>query len=130
MSTVFTEPINLGDLVKYEEDNLFYSRDNVIVASNQVLALGTVVGMTDTQRVTALAPAATDGSQNAYGILLHAVDTTLTNTLPGKAEAVVLARECVVSDAYVIWPSGISASDKAIAIQQLKVPGILIRQGA
>jgi hypothetical protein len=126
MSTVFSEPINLGDLVKYEEDNLFYSRDSVTVAPNQVLALGTVVGMTDSQRVTALAPAATDGSQNAYGILLHAVDTTT----PGKTEALVLARECVVSDAYVVWPVGISANDKATAIQQLKVPGILIRQGA
>jgi hypothetical protein len=126
MSTVFSEPINLGDLVKYEEDNLFYSRDTVTVAPNQVLALGTVVGMTDTQRVTALAPAATNGSQNAYGILLHSVDTTV----PGNAEALILARECVVSDAYVVWPSGISANDKATAIQQLKVPGILIRQGA
>ncbi len=127
MSTVFSEPINLGDLVKFEEDTQGYSRDTVIVEDDQVLAMGTVVGrITSSKQVTALAPSVSDGSQNACGILLQAIDTTP----PGKHEAVMLARESVVSDSYVIWPAGISAGDKATATAQLKALGILIRQGA
>lgn len=127
MSTVFIEPTNLGDLVKYEEDCLLYSRDQVIVAPGQVLKLGTVLGrVTATQQVKAFDPAATDGSEAPCGLLLNVVDTTL----PGKNSAVMLARESVVSDAYVMWPVGISAGDKAAAIQHLKSIGILIRQGA
>ena len=38
------EPLNLGDLLKYEAPNL-YSRDRVTVASGQNLPLGTVVGI-------------------------------------------------------------------------------------
>ena len=127
MSTVFSEPINLGDLVKYEEPTQAYSRDIVMMAPNQVLALGTVVAMVSaTKMMTALAPTATDGSQNACGILLHDVDTTS----PGSDEAIVLSRESVVSGAYVVWPAGITTQEKELATAQLKALGILIRQGA
>jgi hypothetical protein len=127
MSTVFTEPINLADLLKYEEVSQGYSRDIVTAAPNLTLPLGTVVGMiTSSTLIKALNTAATDGSQNAYGILLHDVDTTQT----GKHEALILARHSVVSKDYVVWPVGISAGDKATATAQLKTLGILIRQGA
>lgn len=127
MSTVFSEPINLGDLVKFEEVMQAYSRDTVIVAPALTLPIGTVVGfMTDVEQVRALTLAVTDGSQNAFGILLHDIDTTQA----GKHEAVILARHAVVSSDYVVWPTGITAEDKAAAIAQLKTLGILIRQGA
>ena len=42
--TAINEPLNLGDLLKYEEDSLHYSREVATVASGQKLALGTVVG--------------------------------------------------------------------------------------
>ena len=127
MSTVFSEPINLGDLVKFEEVTQQYSRDVVTMAPNQVLPLGAVVAMiSSSKQITALTPAATDGSQIACGILLQAIDTTQ----PGKHEALILARESVVSDAYVVWPAGISESNKDLAASHLKTLGILIRQGA
>jgi large subunit ribosomal protein L35 len=44
MPTVFTEAMNLGDLLKFEAPNL-YSRDRATVASGQNLPLGTVVGI-------------------------------------------------------------------------------------
>jgi hypothetical protein len=60
----------LGDWLKFEEDNL-YSRDEVTVASGQNLATGTVVGIITTSgKVTQLAPAANDGSENAAGVLV------------------------------------------------------------
>ena len=40
----FTEPLNLGDLLKYEAPNL-YSRDRITVASGQNLPLGAVLGI-------------------------------------------------------------------------------------
>lgn len=127
MSTVFLEPSHLGDLVKYEEATQSYSRDLVTLASNQVLPLGAVVAMiTSSQRITALAPAATDGSQNACGILLQAVDSTL----PGTHQALMLARLSVVAAPHVVWPAGIASTDQDLATAQLKTLGILIRQGA
>lgn len=42
--TVINEPLNLGDLLKYEEDCLRYSREIATVSAGQKLALGTVVG--------------------------------------------------------------------------------------
>ena len=44
MPTVFSESMNLGDLLKYEAPNL-YSRDRVTVVAGQTLPLGAVVGM-------------------------------------------------------------------------------------
>ncbi|MCL9857071.1 head decoration protein, partial [Ralstonia solanacearum] len=65
--TVLQEPLNLGDLLKYEAPNL-YSRERITVAAGQTLPLGTVVGMvTATGKVKQLDPSATDGSQYAAG---------------------------------------------------------------
>jgi hypothetical protein len=66
MPEMFSEGLNLGDLLKYEAPNL-YSRDQVTVAAGQNLPLGTVVGMVTatTAKVKQIDPAATDGSQVA-----------------------------------------------------------------
>jgi hypothetical protein len=91
-----------------------------------VLKLGTVLGrITASQQVKAFDPAATDGSETPCGILLHDVDTLL----PGKGIALMLAREAIVSDAYVLWAAGVSTGDKTAATQHLKALTILIRQG-
>ena len=71
------EPLNLGDLLKYEAPNL-YSRDRVTVASGQNLPLGTVVGIvTATAKFKQLDPSAEDGTQVAAGVLLQACDAAL-----------------------------------------------------
>ncbi len=127
MSAVFTESINLGDLVKYEEVSQGYSRDTVAVAPNLTLVLGTVVGlMSEFQQIRQLTLGTSDGSQKACGILINAIDTHAT----GNHDSVILARHAVVSSDYLVWPVGITAEDKATAIVQLKALGILVRQGA
>ena len=74
MPTVFSESMNLGDLLKYEAPNL-YSRDRVTVVAGQTLPLGAVVGMvTATGKVKQIDPSATDGSQYAAGVLMQAVE--------------------------------------------------------
>ena len=81
------EPLNLGDLLKYEAPNL-YSRDRVTVASGQNLPLGTVVGLvTATGKFKQLDPSAEDGTQVAAGVLLQACDASLIDRDDGLGVA-------------------------------------------
>lgn len=122
---VQTEPNYLGDWLKFEEDSL-YSRDEVVVASGQNLATGTVVGVvTASGKVTQLAPAASDGSENAAGVMLNPVDASAADQ-PGA----IIARHAICSDKGLVWPASITGPQKAVAIAQLKTLGILVREGA
>jgi hypothetical protein len=119
------EPLNLGDLLKYEAPNL-YSRDRVTVAAGQNLPLGTVVGVvTATGKVKQIDPSAEDGTQVAAGVLLQGCDATLAD----RDNGLVVARHAIVSDHALQWPEAITAAEKASAIAQLKALGVLVRQG-
>ena len=121
------EPLNLGDLLKYEDDCLNYSRDQVTVAAGQNLELGAVVGrVTATTKLKRFDPAASDGSEHATGILLGTVDATLID----RDDAVVLSRHGIVASGAVVWPASITAEQKAAATAALEARGILIRQSA
>ena len=123
--SVLAEPLNLGDLLKYEAPNL-YSRDRVTVASGQNLPLGTVVGIvTATGKYKQLDPSAEDGTQVAAGVLLQNCDATLAD----RDNGLVVARHAIVSDHALQWPEAITAAEKALAIAQLKALGVLVRQG-
>jgi hypothetical protein len=115
----------LGDWLKHEEDNL-YSRDEATVISGQNLGTGTVVGIiTASGKVTQLAPGASDGSQNAAGVLLNAVDASASDK-----QGVIIARHAMCSDKGLVWPGSITGPQKTVAIAQLKTLGILVREGA
>ncbi len=126
MNTINEAP-NLGDLLKYEEDSLRYSREVATVAAGQNLELGAVVAReTASGKLKRLDPAATDGTEVAAGILLLAVDASLIDV----AGSLLLSRHAVVASSAVVWPSGISAPDQAAATDTLATLGILIRQSA
>ena len=119
------EPINLGDLLKYEAPNL-YSRDRVTVAAGQTLPLGTVLGqITATGKVKQIDPSATDGTQVAAGVLMQACDAALAE----RTDGLVVARHAIVSDHALQWPTGITTGEQQAAIAQLKSLGVLVRQG-
>lgn len=121
------EPLNLGDLLKYEEGRLNYSREQVTVASGQNLELGAVVGrVTATGKLKRFDPVATDGTEDVAGILLGAIDATLIE----RDAALLLARHAIVASHAVVWPAGITAEQKVAAIAALEARGILIRQSA
>ena len=125
MPTVFTEAMNLGDLLKFEAPNL-YSRDRVTVASGQNLPLGTVLGIvTACGKYKQIDPSAEDGTQVAAGVLLQGCDATLAD----RDNGLVVARHAIVSDHALQWPEAITAAEKASAIAQLKALGVLVRQG-
>lgn len=124
---VINQALNLGDLIKYEEDCLNYSRDVVTVEAGQNLPLGCIVGrVTTTGKVKQLDPGAEDGSHLPVGILLDAVDATLID----REDALILARHGVVASKAVVWPVEISNAQQAAITSQLASLGILIRQTA
>ena len=121
-----TEPLNLGDLLKYEAPNL-YSRDRVTVVSGQSLPLGAVVGIvTASGKFKQIDPSAEDGSQVAAGVLLQASDATLAD----RDDGLVVARHAIVADHTLAWPDAVTNSEKLAAIAQLKALGVVVRQGA
>lgn len=123
--TVFEETNRLGDVLKYEAPNL-YSRDEVIVANGQNLAIGTVVGvLTADGTVVALDPSENDGSEVAAGVIANDV-----NTSGGATASWMVSRHAIVSDDGIVWPGSITAAQLATATLQLKQLGILIRKGA
>ncbi|EKF9276382.1 head decoration protein [Vibrio cholerae] len=123
---VIQEPNNLGDLLKYEAPNL-YSRDLATVAAGQQLSLGTVVGLESaTNKLHALDPTATDGTEIAIGVLATDVDATLIDV----DDALLIARHAIVASAAIVWSAGITAAEQAAAISQLKTLGVLVRAAA
>ncbi len=123
--SVLAEPLNLGDLLKYEAPNL-YSRDRVTVAAGQNLPLGTVLGIvTASGKYKQIDPSAEDGTQVAAGVLLQACDAALID----REDGLVVARHAIVSNHALQWPEAITAAEKASAIAQLKALGVLVRQG-
>lgn len=120
-----TEPNNLGDLLKFEADNL-YSRDRVTVAARQALQLGHVVGrVTATGHVAALDPAATDGREQAAGVVITPI---ITADAPSP-DGLIVARHATVADQALVWPTAITPEQRMACIQQLRAIGVLMRQG-
>jgi hypothetical protein len=124
--SAIAEPLNLGDLLKYEAPNL-YSRDRVTVASGQNLPLGMVVGIvTATGKFKRIDPSADDGTQVAAGVLLQAIDAAQADRDGG----LIAARHAIVAGHALSWPDAITTAEKLTAIAQLKALGVLVRQGA
>ena len=123
--TTATEPNNLGDLLKFEQDAL-YSRDEITVATGQTLTLGAVVGRnTASREIAALDPSANDGTEIAIGVMAEMVDATAATT-----PAVMIARHALVARPALVWPSGITAAQIVTALSQLEQRGIVAREGA
>ena len=121
-----SETNNLGDLLKYEAPNL-YSRDLATVAAGQNLVLGTIVGRDSTTgKLKALDPAATDGTENAVGVLAADVDATLID----REDALLISRHAIVANHALAWPVAITSTEKTAAIAQLEARGVIVRPAA
>ncbi|PVZ47994.1 head decoration protein [Thalassobacter stenotrophicus] len=102
-----------------------YTRETVIIASGAgKLEPGTVLGkITTGGKYTTLAPAATNGSQNAVGILWTGVDATDADA-PG---VVVLRGPAIVNRHEIIWPEGGTEAQITAATNALASLGIILR---
>ena len=102
-----------------------YTRETVTIASGAgKLAPGTVLGkITTGGKYIALAPAATNGSQNAAGILWSDVDAT-----DAEASGGVLVRGPAIANRHeLIWPEGATEAQITTATTALAALGIILR---
>jgi hypothetical protein len=105
------------------EANFWRSRSHEILAAGHTGVAGTVVGrITANKKLVPLAPAATDGSENAVGVLFDAADATAEDK-----RVVLLGRDFEADGALLSWPAGIAAPDKAEAVAALAALGIVVR---
>ena len=118
----FNEPVHAAEFL-LSEANGDRSRENATVLSGQNLRAAAVVGrITTGGRIRELAPAASDGSQNAMGVLYAAV-----NAAGADARGVIVARDAEVNAAMLQWPTGITVPQRTAAIAQLAALGIIVR---
>jgi hypothetical protein len=119
-----TEGNHAGGFLAWETSR-DYTRETVTLASGAgKLAPGTVLGkITTGGKFTQLAPAASNGSQNAAGILWGAVDATAADA-PG---VVVLRGPAIVNRNEIVWPAGATEPQIAAATTALAALGILLR---
>jgi len=75
-------------------------------------------------KLTALAPAALDGSQDAVGVLGIATDATSAD-MP----IMFIARNAVLAANKIVWPGGATTPQKTLATTQLAALGITLRTG-
>ena len=122
---VLTENNRLDDVVLWEEDNQ-YSRDKITVLSGENLALAAVVGVvTASGKYAEYDPDATDGTEDAAGILVAAVDATAADQL-----GVAIVRDAMIVAEELVWNAGVDAAGKTAALAELKALGIIVREQA
>ena len=102
-----------------------YTRETITSASGAgKLEPGTVLGKIATGgKYTGLAPAATNGSQNAAGILWAGVDASAADA-PG---VVLLRGPALVNQHEIIWPDGATEAQITAATTALATLGIILR---
>jgi hypothetical protein len=122
--SILTETNHAGGFLVWEvlRD---YTRETVTIASGAgKLEPGTVLGkITTGGKFTKLTPAATNGSQNAAGILWAGVDASAADS-PG---VVVLRGPALVNRHEIIWPEGATEAQITAATTALGALGIILR---
>ena len=122
--SILTETNHAGGFLVWEvlRD---YTRDTVTIASGAgKLEPGTVLGkITTGGKFTKLTPAATNGSQNAAGILWAGVDASAADALG----VVILRGPALVNRHEIIWPEGASEAQITAATTALGALGVILR---
>lgn len=122
--TMLTEGKHAGGFLVWEvlRD---YTRETVTIAAGAgKLEPGTVLGkITTGGKYTTLAPAATNGSQNAAGILWDKVDASAADA-PG---VIMLRGPAIVNRHEIIWPDGATEAQITAATTALATIGIILR---
>ena len=122
--TMLTEGKHTGGFLVWEvlRD---YTRETVTIASGAgKLEPGTVLGrITTGGKYTSFAPRASNGSQNASGILWDSVDASAAD-----APGVVLLRGPAITNRHdLVWPDGATEAQITTATTALASIGIILR---
>ena len=121
-SIVTSRPFPPSHFVCGELDTI--SLENITIASGAGLIVdGTVAGIvTATGKWKIHDPAATDGTENAAGIIVDNHNATSAERI-----AAAVVRHAEVSSANLTWKTGITNEQKATALALLKTHGIIAR---
>ena len=124
-----TEGRYASDWLKREADSLFSREEVVIVSGAGVVKSGTVIGkITASGKYTPVTVAASDGSQNAAGILMWDVDAPSAD-----ATGVAIRRAAIVDHQGLLYGADIDTSAERAAVHTALGalnPPILVREGA
>ena len=122
--TTLTEGKHAGGFLVWEvlRD---YTRETVTIASGAgQLEPGTVLGkITTGGKYTVFAPAATNGSQNAAGILWAGVGASAADALG----VMLLRGPAIVNRHEIVWPDGATEAQITAATTALAALGIILR---
>ena len=123
---VLTEPLSMGDVLKYEV-NPNYTREVVTLLAGSAYPVGAVLGrITASGKYKLATSGGTDGAQTASAVLLYGVDATLAD-----ATGIVVARgPAIVSRAGLAYDATVDDATKITTkIGQLAAAGIIARDG-
>lgn len=99
------------------------SRENVTYAQSAVIEPGEVVGIvTASGKYKPLDLSANDGTEVAAG-----VNYALVNASATEVEGVVSARDTTLIAEQLIWPDGITETQKTTALGQLATHDLIVR---
>lgn len=119
-----TAPKILSDLVMWEEE-LAYSREAAVTVKNTtVTEIGTPLAIDEDDKVV---PLPADGSAVCIGFALTARAATAADTSGGLD---YIRRTAILKDFGIVWPAGISAANKAKALGEVEVRGVVVRTSA
>ena len=122
--TTLTEGKHTGGFLVWEVLRDFTRETVTLVSGAGKLEPGTVLGkITTGGKYTILTPGASNGSQNAAGILWDAVDATDADA-PG---VVILRGPAIVNRHEIVWPDGATEAQITTATTALAALGILLR---
>lgn len=129
MSRTLTEVQKAGAFIVSESNvggtGVSRSRDKIVIAATAgVLAVGTLLGrITASREFVAFDPAASDGSENAFGFLFDEADATTD-----AVNAVGIVRDAEVNAEEIVWPTGVTPAQVLAATDALEARGVLIRE--
>lgn len=122
--TVFTMGPRAAAFIA-SEANGTRSRDPILIAQGTgTVQPGTVLGrITASGQYVPLNLSASDGSEVAAGVLFDAVARNASAAVRG----VGVVRDAELDGFELIWPTGITDPQKATAIAQLELRGLVVR---
>jgi hypothetical protein len=116
----FHQHKDLGDLLLLQVSP-GWTKSKVTLLAGTDYPLGQVLAKVAGKYQT-LDPAGTGAAKKAAAVLAERVNAT-ANDQPG----VVIARGAVVAQAHLVWPSGITETQKSAALDELNAQGIVAR---
>jgi hypothetical protein len=122
--TVLSETQHAGGFLVWEVLRDFTRETVTLAAGSGKLLPGTVLGKVTTGgKYTALAPGATNGSQNVAGILWAAADASDAD----RAAVVIVRGPAILNRSELILPDGITEAQMTSLTPALLALGIVLR---